>query len=85
MLTTESIAPLQETHWTRETETTWSSGLLAHVGVVSAASRLGARQGPQGGVAVLVPAPWRITRREVLVPGCAVAAWASHPGTQASG
>eukprot|EP00974_Lingulodinium_polyedra_P000096 8771-Lingulodinium_polyedra.AAC.1 len=67
----ESIVLLQETHWTRETEATWSSGLLAHVGVVSAASCPEARQGPRGGVAVLVPAPWRITRREILVAGCA--------------
>eukprot|EP00974_Lingulodinium_polyedra_P001398 132174-Lingulodinium_polyedra.AAC.1 len=64
-------------------QATWSSGLFARLGVVSATARPGAGRGPQGGVAILFPAPWAVTRQQTLVPGCAVAAWASHPRDEA--
>eukprot|EP00974_Lingulodinium_polyedra_P020836 2015180-Lingulodinium_polyedra.AAC.1 len=42
-------------------------------------ARRGPNAGPQGGVAVFVPAPWRITRQLELVAGCALAVRAARP------
>eukprot|EP00974_Lingulodinium_polyedra_P082413 7979791-Lingulodinium_polyedra.AAC.1 len=46
----------------------------------SSLARRGPNAGPQGGVAVFVPAPWRAMRQLELVAGCALAVWATHPG-----
>eukprot|EP00974_Lingulodinium_polyedra_P110117 10651355-Lingulodinium_polyedra.AAC.1 len=42
-------------------------------------ARSGPNAGPQGGAAVFVPAPWRVTRQRELVASCAIAVWATHP------
>eukprot|EP00974_Lingulodinium_polyedra_P033230 3196439-Lingulodinium_polyedra.AAC.1 len=59
---------LQETHWLSGAEAVWSSGVLTDVAVVSSAARPGARGGPSGGVAVLLPHPWRLVRSRTMVP-----------------
>eukprot|EP00974_Lingulodinium_polyedra_P024534 2374746-Lingulodinium_polyedra.AAC.1 len=58
----------------QETAPLWASGVFHHTNVVHSNARRGPRGGPQGGVAVLVPAPLVLVRQEDLVPGRAVAA-----------
>eukprot|EP00974_Lingulodinium_polyedra_P095002 9208039-Lingulodinium_polyedra.AAC.1 len=71
---------LQETHCTEGTEAMWTSGVFLDTAIASSPARPGNNGGPQGGVAILLPSPWRITRTQILAPGSAIAAWAKHPG-----
>ena len=67
------IVLLQETHWTLESQAIWA-GLFPAATVASAPSRLGPADGPQGGVAIIVPHPWEILATNVLVEGCCLEA-----------
>ena len=67
------VALLQETHWDEATAGVWA-GLFPNCQVLSGPARPGPTGGPQGGVAIIVPAGWECTHWEVLVPGCVLQA-----------
>jgi hypothetical protein len=68
------VVCVQETHW-REIDAGVWSGLFPGTAVVASPARAGPNGGPQGGVAILVPAPHTLLRWEEFVPGCGLAAW----------
>eukprot|EP00974_Lingulodinium_polyedra_P071979 6966041-Lingulodinium_polyedra.AAC.1 len=60
---------LQETHWERQLAATWGRGIPTRTTVANDGARPGPRGGPQNGVTVLRPVPWRLMEERCLVPG----------------
>ena len=67
------VVLLQETHWSAADIGIWS-GLFPGTEVAASAARVGPGGGPQGGVAILVPAHLHIVQWTVIEPACAVEA-----------
>ena len=67
------IISLQETHWTAQSQATWKAAFPG-CNVIGSPAREGPRGGPQGGVAIIVPARYSITASRTLVEGCAIEA-----------
>ena len=64
----KAVLCVQETHWSPADADIWEAG--TGVTVVSAIARPGPRGGPQGGVAILIPADVGLSESRPLVPGC---------------
>jgi len=71
---------LQETHWDDTTAAIWTGGVFPHCRVAAAPACAGPGGGPQGGVAILCPAPFQCGEARILHPGCAVAVDVVAPG-----
>ena len=63
------VVLLQETHWTEAACATWG-GCFPMAEVRASAARPGANGGLCGGVAILVPARYRVVSHQVLSDGC---------------
>ena len=65
------VVLLQETHWTEAACATWG-GCFPMAEVRASAARPGANGGLCGGVAILVPARYRIVTHQVISDGCCI-------------
>ena len=76
-LETGRVVLLQETHWSEADIAVWQTSFPAAT-VLASAAAAGPRGGPQGGVAILLPAEFQVTSRAELVPGFALEAHVTH-------
>ncbi len=65
------VVLLQETHWTEAACATWG-GCFPMAEVRASAARPGANGGLSGGVAILVPARYRVVSEQLLSAGCCI-------------
>ena len=74
-----TIVAIQETHWRGSGAAIWE-GLFPGAEVVATCARPGPNEGPQGGVAIIVPVKYAVIGKRTVIPGLCVEATVGQRG-----